>query len=207
MKHMLLVVLVLIILTGCAPSPAQTTVQPTPPARDVIHQLATDVPFNIDTSTQGHLLNLEQTINGVTVTLHWGYTDGERVVLGYTVQSAAGLRPEPGHMGLRSSAGDRFQPHAGNVVVGPSDILSEPVPAGYGAFLQQFRPQQSGKLATPLQLHFLLQVNERRDPVQGEPQASIIAESSAGTIVHLQPAPPPVSQSGPFTFEFTLPPD
>jgi hypothetical protein len=203
MKQILSMVLVLIVLSACGQPPSQPVVQATPPALEVIRPLASVEPFNVDTSTQGQVLNLEQTIDGVSVTLHWAYRDVNRVVVGYTVQSAAGLRPQPDSMRLTSAAGDRFQRQAGNVMIGPSDTLSTPIPSGYGAFLHQFRMQTPRDIEGPVDLRFEVEVAELQG-AEAEPQGSIIASSSAGTIVQLQPVSE-VSRTGPFTFEFTLP--
>lgn len=181
MQRKLSSIVVCMILAGCAQPPSQTlaptssetvveqqhamvvsssTVEAAPPGdMALLQQRASEVPFNLDMRTQGHTLHGERTRNGVTVTLLWGYRDRERVVLAYTVRSAASLRPIPDAT-LTTDTGARFRPREGYAEAGP---LSS-VPPGYGVFLDQFRMTPPHDEPAPLPLRFDVTVIEEAPP-------------------------------------------
>lgn len=129
----------LMLMTGCTqPTSSGTSPPSTALSTDSVQRLAT-ASVGLDPHTQGHMLqDVTQTINGITVTVHWTYADTERVLVGYTIQGPGDVIYEPRQVLLTTTDGQVFPEQGGSGVVGSDELLGITAPRNFGAFLPQF---------------------------------------------------------------------
>ena len=215
MKHLVLLVLISSLLSGCtSQAPPQRDAAVVPEGIDIIQRLTELSPNPLNVHATGQILDLEQTINDITVTVHWVYADAEQVLIGYMVRSADGRQHEPRHVTLITSNGQSFPLEGGIGLVGHSDVLGLTLPPGQSANLPQFDMIQQIDTKTPTPVRFTLETEEwllpppkpptlwdqLRDFFQREQQ-----EPQEDAQVIAQPIPVG-RKTGPFIFEFVLPP-
>jgi hypothetical protein len=153
------------------------------------------------------LNNVAQTINGITVTVHWTYADTERVLVGYTIQGSRDVIYEPRQVLLSTTDGQVFSEQGGSGVVGSDELLGIIAPRNFGTFLPQF-DQLDHQSGLPRSVHLTLQVEERVDAVSPPPSSLLdrlrsFFQPPRDTRAIAQPAIPG-PQTGPFSFEFEL---
>ncbi len=215
MRYAHILALVLIFVTGCASQAApQLDIQAIPDGIAVIQGLVAVGPAQLDVHTQGQILDLQQTIGGITVSVHWVYADTEKVLVGYTVRSADGHRHEPTNVSLISTHGQPFPLQGGFGLVGTSEILGMTLPPGHSANVSQFAMIEQIDVTTPTPVRFTLETEEWLLP---PPKPPTLWDQLRDTFRRGQPEPqedaqviaqpiPVGRKTGPFIFEFALPP-
>jgi hypothetical protein len=154
-------------------------------------------------------LALSETLDGLTVTLIQGYADGERVVLGFRVESPDGRRYEPQHFTLTDADGAVLPWIHGYGVSGDSELFGLSLPPGESTHAHVFNasalPEAPEGLANgTLALQLTMDLRELPLPadVTSDPHATS-HEGPAPKVVELAPLPPS-DVVGPFTFRFNL---
>lgn len=141
-------------------------------------------------------LDMSQTIENVTITVHWAYADPDYVLLGYTIQSSDGKRFDPDGEHLKDAAGIAFPWQGGYGVSGQSDILQVALPPGEGTFVSIF---DNVSALNALDVTFTVYTQELVFS-----SIPISSTSEAGDDqVHLEPMPAGIT-IGPFVFEFNI---
>lgn len=62
----------------------------------------------VDSIGLGHSLDLDQTVEGVTVALNWAYADENRIAVAYTIEASGGQQYEPTQFTLVDDTGRTF---------------------------------------------------------------------------------------------------
>jgi len=154
-----------------------------------------------DAERLGRSLDLSQTLGDVTVTVQWAYADGQRVLVGYRIKTADGLRFDPGEATLTdTSSGAVLHATGGYGVTGHSDILDVTLPPGESSNIATF-DSPAGRQAATLKLHLSLTTAEYAPPSQATPAAIVNGDN---TTAEGQPAVR-LATAGPFEFDFEVP--
>ena len=161
--------------------------------------------------TQGQVLDLQQTINGITVTVHWIYADAQQVLVGYTVRSADGRRHAPRNIALVSADGQAFPAQGGFGLVGASDLLGVALPPGQSANLPQFGMIQPKDATASNKVRFTLKTEEWLLPPPKLPTVwdrfrDFFRQQQEPQDAQAVAQPIPIGRTtGPFMFELPLP--
>jgi hypothetical protein len=140
--------------------------------------------------------DISQTIENVTVTVHWAYADADYVLVGYTIQTSDGKRYDPNGEHLKDAAGVAFPWQGCYGVSGQSDILQVTLPPGEGTFVSIFDNVSS---LNTLDVNFTVYTQElvfSSLPISSTSEAGVVQ-------AHLEPMPAGKT-IGPFIFEFNI---
>lgn len=143
-------------------------------------------------------LNLSQTIENVTITVEWAYSDTDQVLVGYNIRTSDEKRFDPTNEMLTDKTGITFPWQGTYGVTGQSDIMQVEFPTGEGTFIGIFDNISASRT---LQVHFEVHAQELvMNPTEATPSTK---ENSETTVVL---TPVPVGRIiGPFTFDFIVP--
>lgn len=143
-------------------------------------------------------LNLNQTIDNVTITVEWAYADPDVVLVGYTLRSSDGRRFDSYHEALQEIAGVILPWQGTYGLTGRSDTLQITLPASEGKYVAIFDNTLASRV---LDVQFKVRA---REFVSSSPLDDRSAVNTSETEVVL--APVPVGRViGPFTFDFEIP--
>jgi hypothetical protein len=165
-----------------------------------------------DVEVDARLLDLSQTVNGVTVNLDWAYADANRIAVAYSIDAPGRAAEEQRYhatdLVLRHESGAVLPPMFGMGLQGQSDLLGIELPPGQSAMVMSFDTTSLPRNSEILALQMDLTV-ETFDPMAELEQlpAEVVAEDATSESVLLDPLAGERTRIGPFSFHFTVPLD
>jgi len=133
--------------------------------------------------------DLSQTLDGITVTLERAYADGNRIVIGFTLQTPGNRQYEARHLTLTDAAGNVFRRTVGFGAAGQSDLYEISLPPGKGAYVFAFDAAAVVGMPEELDLRLAMELEELVLPPDAEEEKVLS--------LHTAPHPPPPEQASP----------
>lgn len=212
LRHLCMLTLCVVLLGGCVPVPSAPAVAP--PAQDqaqLLHQLAQLSVPDMALQVPEHHLDLHQTIDGITVTVHWAAVNEHSVLIGYTMRSEDGQRRVPQRVTLSVADGKPLETTKEIGVIEESPIIDIRLPPGEGIFIREFRRPPGTVDNRPLDLRLIVMMEELSAAQQtlGFPDPrELLPQHPAGQPQPQRGASQPRASgviTGPFTFDITIP--